>query len=120
MPWEVVGVLLIGGLVAAPIAAWIVPPQRARARDGCRRVHPARQANTFLEAIGLDPALNVFVYGAILAVWITALYFALHAPSGQAQAGDRDPGVEREERSLLARPAGVQPRPDSSLEALRV
>jgi uncharacterized protein len=36
-------------------------------------------ANTFLEAIGLDPGLNVLVYAAILAVWITALYFAFAA-----------------------------------------
>jgi hypothetical protein len=36
-------------------------------------------AKTFLEAVGLDPGLNVIVYAAILAVWFTALYFAISA-----------------------------------------
>src|ERR671917_39462 len=36
-------------------------------------------ANTFLEAVGLDPGLNVIVYAAILVVWLTALYFAISA-----------------------------------------
>jgi len=36
-------------------------------------------ANTFLEAVGFDPGLNMIVYLAIIAVWITALYFAISA-----------------------------------------
>src|SRR5215203_533967 len=36
-------------------------------------------AKTFLEAVGFNPELNIIVYVAILAVWITALYFAYAA-----------------------------------------
>ena len=80
VPWEVVGVLLLGGLVAAPIAAWIVRHLNARVLGtAVGGFILLVNANTFLEAIGLDPALNVFVYGVILAVWVTALYFAYAA-----------------------------------------
>jgi uncharacterized protein len=80
VPWSVVGVLLGGGLVAAPIAAWIVRHLNARVLGtAVGGFILLVNANTFLGAIGLDPALNVFVYGAILAVWITALYFAYAA-----------------------------------------
>jgi uncharacterized membrane protein YfcA len=80
VPWEVVGVLLVGGLVAAPIAAWIVRHLNARVLGtAVGGFILLVNAKTFLEAVGLDPTLNVFVYGAILAVWITALYFAYAA-----------------------------------------
>src|SRR5215217_2906324 len=80
VPWGVVGAILIGGLIAAPIAAWIVRHLNARVLGtAVGGFILLVNANTFLEAVGLDPALNVFVYGAILAVWITALYFAYAA-----------------------------------------
>src|SRR5215207_1676249 len=80
VPWEVVGVLLGGGLVAAPIAAWIVCHLNARVLGtAVGGFILLVNAKTFLGAIGLDPALNVFVYGVILAVWVTALYFAYAA-----------------------------------------
>jgi uncharacterized protein len=80
VPWSMVGVLLGGGLVAAPIAAWIVRHLNARVLGtAVGGFILLVNANTFLEAVGLDPALNVFVYGAILTVWITALYFAYAA-----------------------------------------
>src|SRR5919112_2579292 len=80
VPWGVVAVLLGGGLVAAPVAAWIVRHLNARVLGtAVGGFILLVNANTFLGAIGLDPALNVFVYGAILAVWITGLYFAYAA-----------------------------------------
>ena len=80
VPWGVVGALLGGGLVAAPIAAWIVRHLNARVLGtAVGGFILLVNANTFLEAVGLDPALNVFVYVAILAVWATALYFAIAA-----------------------------------------
>ncbi len=48
-------------------------------------------ASTFLEAVGLDPSLNVIVYAAILAVWLTALYFAI-----AAIRREREPVLETE------------------------
>jgi uncharacterized protein len=80
VPWGVVGALLVGGLVAAPIAAWIVRHLNARVLGtAVGGFILLVNANTFLGAIGLDPSLNIIVYVAILAVWATALYFAISA-----------------------------------------
>jgi uncharacterized membrane protein YfcA len=80
VPWSVVGALLAGGLVAAPIAAWIVRHLNARVLGtAVGGFILLVNAKTFLEAVGLDPSLNVIVYAAILAVWLTALYFAISA-----------------------------------------
>jgi uncharacterized membrane protein YfcA len=80
VPWGVVGVLLGGGLIAAPIAAWIVRHLNARVLGtAVGGFILLVNAKTFLEAVGLDPSLNIIVYVAILAVWVTALYFAITA-----------------------------------------
>ena len=80
VPWGVVGVLLGGGLIAAPIAAWIVRHLNARVLGTTVGGFILLvNAKTFLEAVGLDPSLNIIVYVAILAVWGTALYFAISA-----------------------------------------
>ena len=80
VPWGVVGAILVGGLVAAPIAAWIVRHLNARVLGtAVGGFILLVNANTFLEAIGFNPELNIIVYVAILAVWITALYFAIAA-----------------------------------------
>ena len=80
VPWGVVGAILIGGLIAAPIAAWIVRHLNARVLGtAVGGFILLVNANTFLEAVGLDPELNVIVYAAILVVWTTALYFAVAA-----------------------------------------
>ncbi len=80
VPWGVVGVLLGGGLIAAPIAAWIVRHLNARVLGtAVGGFILLVNAKTFLEAVGLDPSLNIIVYVAILAVWGMALYFAISA-----------------------------------------
>src|SRR5918998_119513 len=74
VPWGVVGALLAGGLIAAPIAAWVVRHLNARVLGttvgGFILLVNAR---TFLSAVGFDPSLNLFVYLAILVVWAAAL-----------------------------------------------
>jgi uncharacterized protein len=80
VPWSVVGAILAGGLVAAPIAAWIVRHLNARVLGtAVGGFILLVNANTFLEAVGFNPQLNIIVYVAIVAVWITALYFAIAA-----------------------------------------
>lgn len=80
IPWGVVAALLIGGVIAAPIAAWIVRHLNARvlgtAVGGLILITNAR---TFLGAVGVDPSLNAFVYLAIVIGWGAALYFAVSA-----------------------------------------
>lgn len=80
IPWGVVAALLIGGVIAAPVAAWVVRHLNARvlgtAVGGLILITNAR---TFLNAIGVNPGFNIFVYLAILGVWMVALYFAISA-----------------------------------------
>jgi uncharacterized membrane protein YfcA len=80
VPWAVVGTLLAGGLVAAPVAAWFVRHLNARVLGtAVGGFILLVNAKTFLEAVGLDTSLNAGVYAAILVVWLTALYFAIAA-----------------------------------------
>jgi uncharacterized membrane protein YfcA len=78
IPWTVVGALLLGGVIAAPVAAYIV------------RILPARilgsavgglilvtNMKTFLEAVGVGGALAVLIYILIVAVWIAAVVFSI-------------------------------------------
>ena len=80
VPWNVVGALLVGGVIAAPIAAYVVRilPTRilGTAVGGLILVTNMR---TFLGAIGLrsDPVIPWLIYAVIVAVWIAALVFAI-------------------------------------------
>lgn len=81
VPWGIVGALLVGGLIAAPIAAWIVRHLNARVLGtAVGGFILLTNANTFLSAVGFaSPGVRVFVYAAIILVWVTALYFAISA-----------------------------------------
>jgi uncharacterized protein len=74
IPWQVVGALLIGGLVAAPIAAWVVRilPMRVLG-TAVGGVILSTNMKTFLEAVGIGGVLAYVVYVAIFALWIAAL-----------------------------------------------
>jgi uncharacterized protein len=88
IPWHIVGALLIGGVIAAPVAAWIVRHLDARilgtAVGGWIVI---TNAHTFLKAIGVSgdmlgsgaTAIIIPVYAAAIIVWATALYFAIAA-----------------------------------------
>jgi uncharacterized membrane protein YfcA len=80
VPWTIVAALFLGGLIAAPIAAYIV------------RILPTRimgtavggfilvvNANTFFGAVGLPSSLTTVAFILIIAVWIAALAFAIGA-----------------------------------------
>jgi uncharacterized membrane protein YfcA len=74
IPWQLVGALLIGGLIAAPIAAWIVRILPARimgtAVGGVILIVNMR---TFLGAIGVEGNVVFVIYALIVAVWLAAL-----------------------------------------------
>jgi uncharacterized protein len=80
VPWQVVAALLVGGIIAAPIAAFVVRilPTRilGTAVGGLILVTNMR---TFLKAVGLnsDPAIAYSIYAVIIAVWLAALVFAV-------------------------------------------
>src|ERR687898_1520478 len=78
IPWSVVGALLLGGIVAAPLAAYVV------------RVLPARILGTavggiilitnmraFMGAIGIEGATAMLLYALIVVVWIVALVHSI-------------------------------------------
>ena len=74
VPWGVVGALLLGGIVAAPVAAYVVRVLPARilgtAVGGIILVTNMR---TFIGAIGIEGFLAGVIYLAIVAVWVAAL-----------------------------------------------
>jgi uncharacterized membrane protein YfcA len=80
IPWQVVSALLVGGVIAAPIAAYVVRilPTRilGTAVGGLILVTNMR---TFLGAVGLrsDPVIPWLIYTVIVAIWIAALVFAI-------------------------------------------
>jgi len=92
IPFTLVGALLLGGVVAAPIAAWIV------------RILPARilgtavggfilvvNANTFFSAIGLSTGIATVAYILLVAVWIAALVFAIGARRQDQEEAEGQP-----------------------------
>lgn len=94
VPWSVVGALLVGGVFAAPIAAYVVRilPTRilGTAVGGLILVTNMR---TFLGAIGLrsDPVIPWLIYAVIIAIWIAALVFAVQMVRRE---GERTPEGE--------------------------
>src|ERR687890_1347080 len=78
IPLGIVAALLIGGVVAAPFAAWLVRHLHPRVLGtAVAGVILLTNSRTFPKAIGVDPGVNYFVYTAIVAIWLVALYFAL-------------------------------------------
>jgi uncharacterized protein len=84
IPWQVVGALLAGGVVAAPLAAWIVRIL-GTAVGGVILI---TNMKTFLETVGIGGGLAYLVYGLIVLVWLAALAFSIQ--------------VNRRERALAA------------------
>src|ERR687898_652393 len=74
IPWQLVGALLIGGLIAAPIAAWLIRILPARimgtAVGGIILIVNMR---TFLGAIGVEGNIVFVIYALIVLVWVAAL-----------------------------------------------
>ena len=94
IPWQVVGALLAGGLVAAPVAAWLVRilPMRVlgTAVGGVILITNMR---TFLQTIGVSGNTAVLVYVLIVAVWLAALAFSIRVNyQEKAQRGSETQG----------------------------
>ena len=94
IPWQVVGALLAGGLIAAPVAAWLVRilPMRVlgTAVGGVILITNMR---TFLQTIGVSGNTAVLVYVLIVAVWLAALAFSIRVNyQEKAQRGSETQG----------------------------
>jgi len=80
VPWTVVGALLLGGVFAAPIAAYVVRILPTRILGtAVAGVILLTNARTFLRAVGFgdQPTVMYLVYAVIAAIWIAALVFAI-------------------------------------------
>ncbi len=96
IPWTVVGALLLGGVIAAPIAAYIVRIMPARilgsAVGGLILV---TNMKTFLEAVGVGGALAVLIYILIVAVWIAAVAFSIRINRQEKKGTATEPSTSR-------------------------
>lgn len=75
--WGYVGALLAGGLVAAPIAAWLVrkvTPRLLGASVGGLIV--MTNARTLMSTFQIEPASRRLVYIALMIVWVGSVAFA--------------------------------------------
>lgn len=92
IPWQVVVALLVGGVIAAPIAAWVVRilPMRVLG-TAVGGVILITNMKTFLGAVGISGPLAILIYVVIVAVWIAALAFSIQVnrrEKGSGVAGD--------------------------------
>ena len=92
VPWTVVGALLAGGVIAAPIAAFIVKllPTRilGTAVGGVILITNMR---TFLSTLGVEGAAAGVAYVVIVAVWVAALAFSVAAIRRDRAVGASQP-----------------------------
>lgn len=82
IPFGIVGALVAGGIVAAPVAAWIVRHLNARVLGtAVGGFILLTNAQTFLDTVGLGGriGISVPVYALIALIWAVALYSAISA-----------------------------------------
>jgi hypothetical protein len=80
IPWTVVSALLVGGIVAAPLAAFIVRLLPTRILGtAVGGVILLVNMKTFFEAIGVQGGAASAGYFLIIAVWMAAIVFAIAA-----------------------------------------
>ncbi len=78
IPWQIVGALLAGGVVAAPIAAWVVRilPMRILGTS-VGGIILVTNMQTFLNTVGVGGTPAQVIYALIVAVWMAALAFSI-------------------------------------------
>lgn len=82
-----VALLLLGGVIAAPIAAWLVrtiPPRVLGSAVG--GVIVLTNSKTILESVGVTDGAAWAAYGLILVVWVSAVAHSLRAHRAEVAA----------------------------------
>lgn len=88
IPFQVVAALLVGGMIAAPFAAWVVRLLNARVLGTLvGGIIVLTNARTFLQAVSLDALVTAPLYGTLAAAWVTTLIVAI-------RSSRRDPARE--------------------------
>jgi uncharacterized protein len=78
IPWSVVGALLLGGIVAAPLAAFVVRTLPARILGtAVAGVILITNMRTFMGAVGIEGATATLLYVLIVVVWVVALVHSI-------------------------------------------
>lgn len=96
--------LLLGGLVAAPIAAWLVrllPPRVLGSAVGGLIVLTNARTLLNLETLGLDPLLRSAVLGLVVLAWIAAVVHSVRRHRGER---DLPAASARAEQEVTAAP----------------
>ncbi len=79
IPFRVVAALMIGGVIAAPIAAWLVRWLPARVLGtGVGGLIVMTNSRTILQALEASDAARGAAYLAIAVVWVAAVTWTLH------------------------------------------
>jgi uncharacterized membrane protein YfcA len=93
IPWGIVGALLVGGVIAAPIAAYIVRLVAARILGtAVGAIILITNMKTFLEAIGVSGGTATVIYLLIAIVSVAAIAFSIfvtrqeEAPAAEGEA----------------------------------
>lgn len=94
--WTAVGALLLGGLVAAPVAAWLVHRlPTAVLGTGVGGLVILTNTRTLLRAYEVGGGWSTVVYLAIVAVWITAVTVSVRIARSAPEAGTKAPVPDR-------------------------
>ena len=86
IPWSIVAALLIGGVIAAPLAAFIVRLLPARVLGtAVGGIILITNMKTFLETVGVSGGTTTLIYALIAAVSLGALAFAIFVTRQQPE-----------------------------------
>jgi uncharacterized protein len=86
IPWSIVAALLIGGVIAAPLAAFIVRLLPARILGtAVGGIILITNMKTFLETVGVSGGTATLIYALIAAVSLGALAFAIFVTRQQPE-----------------------------------
>ncbi|HEU4946615.1 MAG TPA: sulfite exporter TauE/SafE family protein [Kribbella sp.] len=91
IPIAIVGALLIGGVVAAPLAAWLVSRLATRWLGvGVGLVLVLTNARTLLNGLDVAPAPRFAVYGVVVALWAGLVAYGFRTAGRRTAAAERD------------------------------
>ncbi len=96
IPWSAVGALLVGGLIAAPIAAYLVRHVPARMLGvSVGGIIILTNTRTLFNAFDVSNAVRPEIYATIAAIWLVFLGLAVQG----LRKDRRDERLERERAS---------------------
>jgi uncharacterized membrane protein YfcA len=98
LPFGIVAALLIGGVLAAPLAAWLVSRLATRWLGvGVGLVLILTNARTLLNGLGVADGPRYLVYGVLVAGWGTVVAYSMRTTGRRADAeARRELELERE------------------------